>query len=130
MKMRLSPSAIALIQVGAMFLPGIPAYLWLWPNVTGDAKTIANVLVYLYFLAGTLFIGLRHWNLSQLGLNRRGLGVSLACGSAIIVVMIIGRLAINLPMEPQPMTIERLAFDLAFYFGLVGFIEELLFRGL
>ncbi len=130
MKMQRSPSMTALIQVGALFLPGIPAYIWLWPNVTGDAKTIVNVLVYLYFLAGTLLIGLRHWNLNQLGLNRRGVGVSLICGSVTIVVMILGRLAINLPMEPPPMTIERLVFDLAFYFGLVGFIEELLFRGL
>lgn len=130
MKMRLSPSTSALIEVGAMFLPGIPAYIWLWPNVKGTEQTIAQVLVYFYFLAGTLFIGLRRWNLNQLGLNRRGLGVSLICGSAIIVAMIVGRLAINLPPEPQPMTIERLAFDIAFYFGLVGFIEELLFRGL
>ncbi len=71
MKTRLSPSMTALIQVGAMFLPGIPAYIWLWPNVTGDAKTIVNVLVYLYFLAGTLLIGLRRWNLNQLAKRAR-----------------------------------------------------------
>jgi membrane protease YdiL (CAAX protease family) len=130
MKTRLQPSVAALIEVGIMFLPGIPAYIWLWPNVTGTARTIAQMLVYAYFLAGTLFIGLRRWNLNQLGLNRRGWGVSLICGITVVVAMILGRLAINLPPESQPMTIEGLAFDIAYYFGLVGFIEELLFRGL
>ena len=34
---RLHPSLAALAQVAIMFLPGIPAYLWLWPNVEGTA---------------------------------------------------------------------------------------------
>jgi membrane protease YdiL (CAAX protease family) len=120
---------IALAQVIAMFVPGIPAYIWLWPNVSGTTADLVQVFVYLYFLAGCLFIGLRRWNLDELGLNRRGIALSLICGSSLIAVLILGRWALNLPIEPQPLTVERIAFDIVYYFGLVGLIEELLFRG-
>lgn len=33
----------ALVEFGILFLPGIPAYIWLWPNVSGDAKTWAQL---------------------------------------------------------------------------------------
>jgi hypothetical protein len=42
-----------------MFLPAIPAYLWLWPNVEGTSAWIANSLSDLYAIAGSLVIGLR-----------------------------------------------------------------------
>jgi membrane protease YdiL (CAAX protease family) len=114
-----------------MFLPALPAYLWLWPNVTGTAWQMpAQIAAYVYLLAGTLFIGLRRWNLGQLGLNRQGIGLSLACGAAVIAIMVLGRLTIDLPGEPRPLTFGRLAGNIAFYFGVVGLIEELLFRGL
>jgi len=128
---RLHPSLAALAEVAIMFLPGIPAYLWLWPNVEGTAWSMpVQVAVYLYFLAGCLLIGLRRWNLSQLGLNRQGLGLSLICGTVFLVAWTLGRLATDLPMGLRPITFQRLVGEIVFYFGLVGLIEELLFRGL
>jgi membrane protease YdiL (CAAX protease family) len=131
MKIRLLPSQAALIEIGVMFLPTIPAYLWLWPSVSGTAwlKPV-QLAVYAYLLAGTLLIGLRRWNLDQLGLNRDGLGLSLACGLAFVVGRILVVVATNLPWKLQPITLERIVYDVAYYFGLVGLIEELLFRGL
>ena len=38
--------------------------------------------------------------------------------------------ATDLPWGLQPITLKRIVYDVAFYFGLVGLIEELLFRGL
>jgi hypothetical protein len=59
---RLPRGVQALIDVGLLFLPGIPAYLWLWPNVDNtDSLMPAQVLVYLYLLAGCLIIGRRRW---------------------------------------------------------------------
>jgi len=128
---RTRPGLKALLQIGVLFLPALPAYLWLWPNVTDTAWHMpAQIAAYLYMLAGALWIGLRHWNWDQLGLNRRGIGLSLGCGALVIGIMVLGRLAIDLPAEPRPLTVGRLAGDIAFYFGLVGLIEELLFRGL
>ncbi|MBI5030068.1 MAG: CPBP family intramembrane metalloprotease [Chloroflexi bacterium] len=120
----------ALLEIAVMFLPGIPAYLWFWHNVSETTAEIAQVVVYFYFLAGCLFIGSRRWNLDQLGLNRRGMALSLICGSSLFAVLFLGRWALNLPIEFQPITIERFVFDLVFYFALVAFVEELLFRGL
>ena len=125
-----SATLTALIEIAVMFLPGIPAYLWVWHNVSGTMADIWQVVVYLYFLAGSLFIGLRRWNLDQLGLNRKGIALGLTCGSSLIVVLILGRLSIHLPIEPQSITIVRVLYDIVYYVGLVGLIEELLFRGL
>ncbi len=120
----------ALVEFALLFLPGIPAYVWLWPNVAGDDRTWIQVLVYLYFLAGSVIIGFRRWTPGQLGLNWRGLGVSLGCGTALILMMIAGRSAIGLVWEPLPITLDRVVFDIVFYIGLVGGVEEFLFRGL
>jgi membrane protease YdiL (CAAX protease family) len=127
----LLPSQAALVEIGLMFLPAIPAYLWLWPSVSGTTwlKPVQSA-VYVYFLAGTLLIGLRRWNLDQLGLNRKGIGLSLVCGLAFVVGRILVVVATDLPWKLQPITLERIVYDVAFYFGLVGLIEELLFRGL
>lgn len=127
---RLQPAVRALIEIVLLFLPALPAYLWLWPNVDGTPwSTPVQVAVYLYFLAGCLLIGMRRWSPSQLGLNRQGIGLSLACGVIILAAIILGRLATNLPSEIQPFNAGLLAVDVLFYFGLVGLIEELLFRG-
>ena len=80
-----SPSFSALLELGILFLPGIPAYLWIWPNLQGSQIDIFQVIVYFYVLAGTLFIGLRRWNWSQLGLNRQGIGLTLACGIRSVI---------------------------------------------
>jgi uncharacterized protein len=127
---RFNPSVTALIEILIMFLPAIPAYLWMWPAISPtDWLMPVQIGVYLYFLAGSLLIGLRRWNFDQLGLNRRGWGVSLTCGGIFILALIAGRLAINVPIAPKPLTFQSLVFDILFYFGMVGLVEELLFRG-
>ncbi len=130
MRTRLCPEVSALVEIVILFLPGIPAYIWLWPNLTGDATNGVMMFVYLYLLVGTLFIGLRRWTSGQLGWNRKGIGLGLLCGGAMIGMMIAGRLALGLSWNPLPLTFERLAYDVVFYFGFVGITEELLFRGL
>ncbi len=127
---RLPRGVQALIEVGILFLPGIPAYLWLWPNVANtDWFMPAQALVYLYFLAGCLIIGRRRWNWDQLGLNRNGIGLSLSCGAVLIAGRILITLSVAWPIGPTPVTIKQLIGDIVFDFALVGFIEELLFRG-
>jgi membrane protease YdiL (CAAX protease family) len=125
------PGLSALAEVALMFAPALPAYLWLWPNVRGTEWLMpVQAIVYFYFLAGSLIVGLRRWNLRQLGVNRQGVGLSLICGAAFLLVFALGRLATDLPLSPQPLTLRRLAGEVGFYLGLVGPIEELLFRGL
>jgi len=130
MNTHVSPSISALLEIGIMLLPAIPAYLWVWPNLKGSQNDFFQVIVYLYILAGTLFIGLRRWNWSQLGLNRKGIGLTLACGLAILAGRLMIILSIDWDVRPAALTWLRLAGSLAFYIGLVGLVEELLFRGL
>lgn len=130
MNQRITPGLGALLEVVILFLPSIPAYLWVWPVVHGTAEWIFQILVYVYVLAGTLWIGLRRWNLDQLGLNRKGIWLSLACATAILA----GRLMIIYSVDwtihpPHYNLLEILGLSL-YYFGLVGLVEELLFRGL
>ncbi len=90
------PGLAALIEVGILFLPGIPAFFWLWPNVRGSSwDTAVNIMAYLYMLAGGLWIGLRRWSLAQLGFNRKGLGLGLICG----LVLLAGRTLVILAVE-------------------------------
>ena len=79
---RLHPSLAGLLEVGVMFLPAIPAYLWVWPKVSGTALDIWQTLVYLYVIAGTVFIGRRRYGWSELGLNWRGIWLAACCGAA------------------------------------------------
>lgn len=130
MNNRYSPSFSALLEIGVLFLPAIPAYLWLWPNLQGMQNDIVQVIVYVYILAGTLYIGLRRWNWSQLGLNRKGIGLTLACGSVILAGRLMIIFSINWTVRPVELTWLRLVGNLIYYFGLVGLVEELLFRGL
>jgi len=127
---KIHPSLSALLEVGGMFLPAIPAYLWMWPNLKGAHNDLVQVIVYVYILVGTLYIGLRRWNWSQLGLNRKGIWLSLGCGLVILAARLMIILSINWSVRPPQLTWLRLAGSLLFYFGLVGLVEELLFRGL
>ena len=104
MKRPLSPSQSAVLEIGLLFLPAIPAYLWAWPNLKGSRLDIFQVLTYLYVLAGTLFIGLRRWNWSQLGLNRKGLGLTLACGAAILGGRLLIILSVDWPVHTAKLT--------------------------
>lgn len=130
MKSRLHPGLSAILEVVVMFLPAIPAYLWLWPNVAGTSSWIANALADLYAIAGSLVIGLRRWNLSELGLNRRGFWLSLACGLAIVAGRTLVILSVDWGLTPPQFRPLRLLGEFLFYFVLVGVGQELLFRGL
>jgi len=128
---RLRPEVSALLELGLLFLPSIPALLWLWPNMTGgEFEWLVQALVYVYFFAGALFIGLRRWSWSQLGVNRRGIGLSLVCGGVFIAERFLAQLALGLPLDLRPFGLLRVAGEVLFYFFLVGLVEELLFRGL
>jgi len=119
-----------MLEVGIMFLPAIPAYLWMWPNVQGTSVLVAQLVSYAYILAGTLLIGRRRWSWDELGLNRKGLGLSLACG----LVLLSGRLLVILSVQwggrPPHYTPLALLGQVLYYIGVVGLVEELLFRGL
>jgi membrane protease YdiL (CAAX protease family) len=127
---RLPRSESALIEVLVMCLPAIPAYLWLWPNVHGTMEWVTQFVVYGYIPVGTLYIGLRRWSLNELGINRKGIGLSLVSG----LVLLTGRLLVILSVEwgaGQPQySFINLTGQVLFYVGVVGLVEELLFRGL
>lgn len=106
-----------------MFLPAVPAYLWLWPNIKGTSNLIAQIITYIYVLVWTLYIGRRRWDWSQLGLNCRGLRLSLACGFLMLTMRLLIILAINWLIVPLTLTPMRLFGELLFYFGLVGLCE-------
>jgi len=126
----LSPNLSALLEIGILFLPSIPAYLWIWPNVKGIHWWVTQSLVYLYVLGGTLWIGLRRWNWAQLGIKRQGLGLGLACGVALVVGRTLVILSIDWELPLPPFSLARILWEVVFYFGFVAFTEELLFRGL
>lgn len=127
---RLHPNLRVLIEVGLMFLPAIPAYIWMWPNVEGTSWIVAQLAAYAYMLAGCLFIGLRRWNLNQLGLNRNGIGLSLVCGALIIAGRVLITLSVDWPLWQHRYTLAGLVGDVVFYVAAVGLVEELIFRGL
>ena len=127
---RYHPSLTGLLDVGLLFLPAIPAYLWIWPNVSGTAQEIWQILVYLYVIAGTIFIGRRRYSWSQLGFNRQGIWLGLGCATALFVARLFIILGIDWTVQPAPFTWLGFIGELLFYFGLVGLGEELLFRGL
>lgn len=120
----------ALIEVGIMFLPAIPAYLWIWPNVTGTTETIVQSLVYLYVLVGTVTIGRRRWSWGELGINRKGIWLGLGCALVLLLARLLIVLGFDWKTSPQPMSFITLVWNVFYYFALVGLVEELLFRGL
>jgi membrane protease YdiL (CAAX protease family) len=126
----MKPIPRPLLEFGVLFLPSTPAYLWIWPNVSGGREQAFQIGVYIYFLAGALWIGLRRWNLSQLGLNWKGLGLSLACGLALLAGRLLVIFSVSWHQPAPPFSMVRLGGELLYYFGLVGLVEELLFRGL
>ncbi len=120
----------ALLEVAVLFLPAIPAYIWIWPNIQGVTNDLFQLITYLYILAGTLFIGLRRWDLDQLGLNRRGIGLALTCTLVLLGGRMLIILSIDWRLQPPGHTWIGWIGQVLFYFGLVGLVEELLFRGL
>jgi membrane protease YdiL (CAAX protease family) len=131
MKTNRQSSKSAFVEILLLFSPALPAYLWLWPNVQGTRWIeLAQIITYIYFLGGSLFIGLRRWNLDQLGLNRNGIIMSVLLGLVFILGRTLAYSSTNLPFELQPFSLTRVGGEILFYFLLVGFVEELLFRGL
>jgi membrane protease YdiL (CAAX protease family) len=131
MKLYQQPSVSALVEILLLFSPAVPAYLWLWPNVQGTGwLQPVQVMTYIYFLGGGLFIGLRRWNMDQLGLNLKGMGMSIFFGLVFILGRTLAYVSTNLPLESQPFSFPRICGEILFYFALVGFVEEFLFRGL
>jgi membrane protease YdiL (CAAX protease family) len=126
----LPPGVAALLEIGLLFLPAIPAYLWLWPNVSGTRQWIAQIVTYFYVLGGTLIIGLRRWRPGELGINRSGIGLSLACGAVLLIGRLLIIRAVDFGLEHPIYSLASLVGQLLYYFGLVGLVEELLFRGL
>lgn len=127
---RIPAGLSALLEVGVMFLPAIPAYLWLWPNVEGASAWIANSLSDLYAIAGSLVIGLRRWSLDELGVNRKGLWLGLACGLAIATGRSLAILSVDWNLPAPQLGPLRLVGEFVFDFAVVGIGQELLYRGL
>jgi len=125
-----NPNVSTLLELGVLFLPAIPAYLWMWPNIQGATNEIVQIITYIYILTGTLFIGLRRWNLDQLGLNRRGIGLALVCTLIILFGRALIILSIDWKLQPPQFSWVVWGGQILYYFGLVGLVEELLFRGL
>jgi membrane protease YdiL (CAAX protease family) len=81
-------------------------------------------------LGGTLIIGLRRWRPGQLGINRGGIGLSLACGAVLLAGRLLIIRAVDFGLERPVYSLASLVGQILYYFGLVGLVEELLFRGL
>jgi membrane protease YdiL (CAAX protease family) len=120
----------ALLEIGLMFLPAIPAYLWIWPNLEGALHDFFQDLTYIYVLVGTLIISMRRYKMAQLGLNRQGLGLSLVCGIALVLGRSLVILSVDWGSGPPAFRLAEIFSDFLFYFFLVAITEELLFRGL
>lgn len=130
-RIKSNPSLSALAEVLLLFTPAVPAYLWLWPAVEGTRwLTPVRIVVYLYFLVGSLVIGLRRWSLSQLGLNGQGIFLSLGCGLAFVLGRTLVLIGTSLWEGFRPIGLLQLAGDVLYCFLAVGLAEELLFRGL
>jgi protein-S-isoprenylcysteine O-methyltransferase Ste14/membrane protease YdiL (CAAX protease family) len=126
----LHPGAQAIFWVLVLFLPSIPAYLWIWPNLNDTGLLIANTFVGVYVLAGTLLIGLRCWNPAQLGINQNGIWLSLFCGFGLVAGRSLVILSVDWGQPLPHFSYLRLSAEFWMDFILVGITQELLFRGL
>ena len=129
--LRCLPEALkALLETALWFLPATPAYLWVWPNITGTVEDAFQLVAYAWFLAGALWIGLRRWRPTELGLNTRGLGLSLFYGAILIAGRTLVILAVDWEQPAPTFTPPQIIGKALFYLLAVGLSEELLFRGL
>lgn len=126
---RLHPGLAALLETGLLFLPAIPAYLLFWPRASETLAQAGEILSYVYFAAGALLVG-RRWSIDRLGINRRGIWLGLICGFFLVLARTLVILGVVPSYDPPSLTFRDLIAQIAFYFGLVGLVEELLFRGL
>ena len=98
-------------------------------NVRGGGQIVLQSLAYVYMLGGALIIGLRRWTPGEVGLNRKGWGLSLACGAALLLGRMLVTLSVDWQMSGPPVSLLGLAGEVVFYIVFVGLTEELLFRG-
>jgi len=125
------PGISALLEIAILFLPSIPAYIWMWPNVVNtDLFYPVQSLVYVYVLAGGLFIGLRRWSWHELGFNNRGIFLGMVCGSVLVAELILLHIGLGWPLQFRSFSLLRFAWEIIFYFAFVGLVEEFMFRGL
>ena len=129
MRKNYSRSTSTLAWLALLFLPALPAYLWVWPNLYGQAEVAFQVLVYVYFIIAGLLIGLRFWTPAELGFTWRGFFPAAACGTIVVIGVTLGLVATNLLLFPHPFNLPRLMWQIFFYFALVAVGEELIFRG-
>jgi membrane protease YdiL (CAAX protease family) len=125
----LHPGLQTLLWVGVLFLPALPAYVWVWPNITGTEAEAWQTFAYVYVLVGTWWIG-RRYTPEALGLNRKGWGVCLFWGGLLILGRSLVILSVDWGSSSPQLAWGRMLWEAFFYIALVGLTEELLFRGL
>jgi protein-S-isoprenylcysteine O-methyltransferase Ste14 len=128
-KRRLHPGLAALLETALLFLPAIPAYLFYWPHASANLSQAGEIASYVYFAVGTLLIG-RRWSIDRLGLNRQGIWLGLICGFLLVLARTLVILGVMPAYNPPSLLFGDLIAQTAFYLGLVGLVEELLFRGM
>ena len=125
------PGISALLEIAILFLPSIPAYIWMWPNVENTNLFYpVQSLVYVYVLVGGLFIGLRRWSWHELGFNSRGIILGIVCGAVFVAELFLAHWALGKALQFKSFSLIRFAWEVVFYFAFVGLVEEFFFRGL
>lgn len=131
MRIKMRPAVSALVEIAILFLPAIPAYLWMWPAVEKAGLFYpVQSLVYVYVLLGGLFIGLRRWSRQALGFNSRGILMGIVCGSVLIAELLLLHISLGKAVQIKDFSLLRFAWEAIFYIALVGLVEEFIFRGL
>lgn len=121
----------AILELAVLFLPAVPALIWLWPNLHDEKiHTAVQAAAYVYVLAGVLWIGRRRWSWEELGIRRRGFWLGALCGGVLIPLRILALLGFRLPVDFKPIQALPFLWDVVFYFCFVALTEELLYRGL
>ncbi|MFN2298413.1 MAG: lysostaphin resistance A-like protein [Anaerolineales bacterium] len=121
----------ALLELAVLFLPAVPALIWLWPNLRDEhLQTAVQSAAYVYVLAGVLWIGRRRWSWEELGITHRGFWLGAVFGGVLFLLRILALLGFRLPVAFKPLQALPFLWDIVFYFGFVALTEELLFRGL
>ena len=104
----------AWIEVGLLFLPAVPALLWVWPSLHDEGLIyLVQSLAYVYFFCGCLVIGLRRCTWAELGLSWQGIGLGLVCGGVFVIERFLAQIAFGFPLEFRAIDPVRLVLRLA-----------------